>query len=95
MKNTYMNSDDHAEMEMALDEIRDHVYAAQSRYANFASTHEALGVALEEWNELQDAIKANAIESVREEAIDLAAVLIRLATQCRTSGSLRQRSVVK
>lgn len=35
---------------------------------------------MEEWTELKAAVKANMIESVREEAIDLAAVLIRLAT---------------
>ena len=73
-------------------ETIDHIKSAQARYGNFASTHEALGVALEEWNELQEAIRSNAIESVREECIDLAAVLIRLAVQCRSSGNLRQRS---
>jgi len=66
---------------------------AQSRYGNFASTHEALGVALEEWNELNDAIRANAIEAIREEAIDLAAVLIRLAAQCRSSETMKERSI--
>lgn len=66
---------------------------AQIRYGNFASTHEALGVALEEWDELRAVVQANAIGSVREEALDLAAVLIRLAHQCRTSSSLRERSI--
>ena len=77
----------------AIDEIEDHINAAQARYANFASTHEALGVALEEWNELQEAIRSNRIEAVREECIDLAAVLIRLAIQCRSSENLKRRSV--
>lgn len=76
-----------------LNEVVDHMEAAQDLYGNFTSTHEALGVALEEWNELQDAIKANALESVRDEAIDLAAVLIRLADQCRRSENLKRRSV--
>lgn len=66
---------------------------AQRQYGDFASTHEALGVALEEWHEFQDAIQANAIESVREEAIDLAAVLIRLADQCRKSEHMKRRSI--
>jgi len=81
------------ENEIVFFEIQQHIESAQARYANFASAHEALGVALEEWNELQDVIRANAIESIREEAIDLAAVLIRLAVQCRTSENLKRRSV--
>ena len=71
-----------------LIEILDHIGEAQSTYGDFASTHEALGVALEEWNELKDAIRANALESIRDEAIDLAAVLIRLANQIRGNVSL-------
>lgn len=91
MKQNYFDSVE--EYVAALNEIQEHAEQAQMRYANFASAHEALGVALEEWNELQDAIRSNAIESIREEAIDLAAVMIRLAVQCRTAGALRQRSV--
>lgn len=91
MKQNYFDSDD--EYVLALNEIQEHAEQAQARYANFASAHEALGVALEEWNELQDAIKANAIEAIREEAIDLAAVMIRLAVQCRQKGSFAVRSV--
>lgn len=74
-------------------EIKSHMEAAQARYANFASTHEALGVIFEEFDELTEAIRANRIEAVREEAIDLAAVLIRLAEQCRSSENLKRRSV--
>ena len=76
-----------------LREILDHCEKSQERYGNFASVHEALGVALEEWTELVSAVHANKIESVRMEAIDLAAVLIRLAGQCRNSDNLRKRSV--
>lgn len=88
-----MNTDSSWTHPEEIYETIDHIKSAQARYGDFASTHEALGVALEEWNELQDAIKANAIESVREEAIDLAAVLIRLAIQCRSSANLKRRSV--
>ena len=56
---------------------------ATLRYGSFASTHEALGVCSEEWDELRDAIRANKLESVREEALDLAAALLRLAEACR------------
>ena len=94
MKQVYFDGDKASgEIDLVIAEINKHVEQSQSRYGDFASTHEALGVALEEWNELQDVVRANAIESIREEAIDLAAVLIRLAVQCRTSENLKRRSV--
>ena len=74
-------------------EIKSHMEAAQARYANFASTHEALGVIFEEFDELTEAIRANRIEAVREEAIDLAAVLIRLAEECRSNQNFLKRSI--
>lgn len=80
-------------LDEVLSEIMEKANGAQTRYGDFASVHEALGVALEEWDELRSAMHANAIESVRHEAIDLAAVLIRLACQCRSSEKLRARSV--
>lgn len=64
---------------------------AWTRYGNFASTHEALGVCLEEWDELRAAVQANALESVREEALDLAAACLRMAEACRT-GAFAERS---
>ena len=54
---------------------------ADERYGAFASTHEALGVALEEWDEFRLAIQQNDIDAIRHECFDLAAVLIRLASQ--------------
>ncbi len=53
--------------------------AAEQRYGAFASTHEALGVACEEWDELRDAIRQNELGAVEHECLDLAAVLLRLA----------------
>ena len=66
--------------------------AAVDRYGPFASTHEALGVACEEWDELRAAIHANDLESVHKEAIDLAAVLYRLALSCAAGGDFSKRS---
>lgn len=66
---------------------------AQSRYGGFASAHEALGVALEEWDELRAALHANDMSAIRSEAIDLAAVLVRLAAECESSVPFRERSV--
>ena len=57
------------------------ILAADARYGNFASAHEALGVASEEWDELRDAIRANDMEAIRHEALDMAAVLVRLWAQ--------------
>jgi hypothetical protein len=66
-----------------LHEIEAKAELAAGRYGPFASTHEALGVALEEWDELRAAIHSNALGAVEMECIDLAAVLFRLARACR------------
>lgn len=76
-----------------LYEIEAHMLAADTRYGKFASAHEALGVAMEEWDELRDAIRANKLASIEEECVDLAAVLLRLARQLRNGGEIRLRSV--
>lgn len=81
---------------MALDLLADieaHIEAAAKRYGAFASTHEAMGVALEEWTEFQDAVRANDLNKIEEECIDLAAVFLRLARSIRRSDPLRLRSV--
>jgi NTP pyrophosphatase (non-canonical NTP hydrolase) len=74
-------------------EVEQRAAQAQERYGAFASTHEALGVALEEWDELRDAVRANKLGSVEMECIDLAAVLLRLARACRDGGEFSKRSV--
>jgi len=73
-------------------ELKSRIEKARARYGDFASTHEALGVALEEWEELKDAVRANAPSSVYEECLDLAAVLIRLA-ESLDNEAVRLRSV--
>jgi NTP pyrophosphatase (non-canonical NTP hydrolase) len=55
--------------------------AAESKYGPIASTHEAMGVALEEWDEFREAIRSNDIPAAQSEALDLAAVLLRFASQ--------------
>jgi NTP pyrophosphatase (non-canonical NTP hydrolase) len=59
--------------------------AATERYGPFASTHEALGVAAEEWDELREAIRSNDLDAIRSEALDLAAVAMRLAASCESA----------
>ena len=74
------------------DELDNRIRDADARYGPFASTHEAMGVALEEWNELCLAIHMNNLDAVREEALDLAAVCIRLAESMENQ-TTRARSV--
>jgi NTP pyrophosphatase (non-canonical NTP hydrolase) len=76
-----------------IDEIELRIKHADDRYGPFASTHEAMGVAMEEWDELRDAIRKNALASVEYECLDLAAVLIRLARQMRECNYQHDRSV--
>ncbi len=67
----------------ALSEILGEARRSQARYGDFTSTHEALGVLCEEMAELQSAVHSNMLESVRHEAIQVAAVALRLAVHCR------------
>ena len=78
--------------DILLSELIARMATAHSRYGDFASTHEALGVALEEWTELIAAIHANDLEAIRHEALDLAAVLVRLADQLEAGGAIVRRS---
>lgn len=55
------------------------VIEADDRYGPFASSHEGLGVLTEEYHELVEAIRSNKSESIREEALQVAAVAVRLA----------------
>ena len=61
-------------------------------YGPFASTQEALGVCLEEWDELREAIRENDLDAVQRECLDLAAPLLRLAEQLFVNQGLRRRS---
>ena len=81
------------ELQDIYEEIEARIARARSRYGFFASTHEALGVAMEEWDELKDSIRENALYSVEHEALDLAAVLINLVYSLRHSTNMRERSI--
>ena len=65
-----------------FEEITAEADFAQGKHGSFASTHEAFGVLAEEVAELLDEIRANSIEGVRREAIQVAAVAMRLAEKC-------------
>lgn len=55
---------------------------ASARYGAPASTHESYGVIAEEFAELFDAIRANDLDAVRREAIQVAASATRLYLAC-------------
>lgn len=81
---------------MALKESFEHIEKliarANARYGQLASTHEGLGVALEEWDELREAVKSNDLHRVESECLDLAAVLIRMAEEISTNKQTQNRS---
>jgi len=58
------------------------VETAEARYGGFNSTHEALGVIIEEFDELRAAIHANALASISHESCQVAAVALRLHDIC-------------
>ena len=68
-------------MQEAVNEATKRAWSALHKYGPIASTQEAMGVALEEWDEFRDAIRSNDIAAAQSEALDLAAVLLRFAAQ--------------
>lgn len=68
-------------------EVLDEAARATEKYGYPTSTHESLGVLLEEFDELKEAIHANAPDRVTHEAIQVAAVAYRLAL-ATTSGNM-------
>ena len=73
-------------------ELEERIRKAAARYGDFSSTHEALGVALEEWDEFREAVRSNDQAAIEHECIDLAAVLIRIARNMRDFEHTRIRS---
>jgi NTP pyrophosphatase (non-canonical NTP hydrolase) len=65
-----------------LNAVRAEIDHADGTYGPPASTHESLGVLAEEWDELRDAVHGNDPVEIRHEAIQVAAVALRLAMAC-------------
>lgn len=80
-----------------IDDLLREIAKADGRYGPFHSTHEGLGVLTEEIGELVDAIRSNSLAAIEVEAIQVAAVAMRLAMACREeviqSGDFSRRSV--
>ena len=64
------------------DQIAQEAAGAHEKYGRFKSTHEALGVLVEEFDELKAAIHANDIDAVLAESMQVSAVAMRLAECC-------------
>ena len=62
--------------------VKAEAQGAAKVYGPYTSSHEGLGVLTEEIRELENAIHGNDLESVRSEAIQVAAVAMRLAACC-------------
>jgi hypothetical protein len=50
---------------------------ASNKFGRFTSTHEGLGVVLEEYEEFKDEVKANNVQDACKEAVQLAAMAMR------------------
>jgi hypothetical protein len=77
----------------AADDVLCEVERASARFGPFNSSHEGLGVLIEEIRELEDAIRANSMEAIAKEAMQVSAVALRFYAQCRkASDGFRTRS---
>jgi len=79
-------------MDDVISEVWTEIHRADAKYGPPSSTHESYGVLAEEMIELLAAIHENAAESVRTEAIQIAAVALRLARACRDNEPFADRS---
>jgi hypothetical protein len=79
-------------MDEVMEELRAEIAAADQRYGPFTSSHEGYGVLAEEVAELLTSLRLNKIEGIRLEAIQVAAVALRLARCCRDNESFALRS---
>ena len=59
--------------------VEEEIARAIAKYGDFNSPHESFGVLAEEVAELQDEIRAHCWGKARKEAIQIAAIAIRLA----------------
>lgn len=69
-------------MSNIMEDICGEADRAATKYGPPHSTHESLGVLIEEFDELREAIHMNKLESIQHEAIQIAAVAYRLALAC-------------
>lgn len=79
-------------MDELVQEILVEVERAARKYGPPTSSHESYGVLAEEMAELLEAIQANARDEVRHEAMQVAAVALRLVRACDSEIEFQKRS---
>ena len=72
----------------AIDAVRRELDTSTQKYGAFRTTHEAYGVLKEEVDELWDACKKNDLQGMEDEAIQVAAMAIRLIIDARRTRGL-------
>ena len=80
------------ERKAVMGDVLSQVSHADERYGPFKSSHEGFGVLTEEVTELLDAIRENDIWWIKKEAIQAAAVALRIAVCCEDE-EFQKRSV--
>jgi len=65
-----------------IESVLGEIAKAAKRYGPPASSHESYGVLCEEVAELFDAIRSNDLAQIKTEAVQVAAVALRLADAC-------------
>lgn len=78
--------------QMIFEELLRRMKRDDGLFGEFASTHEAMGVAMEEWDEFRQAVRSNDVDEVQNECLDLIVVLLRLHKQLDDSEALLKRS---
>ena len=68
---------------------------ADDKYGPFTSAAEGLGVLLEEFHEVREAIRANDAEAITHEALQVSAVAFRLAVSLTNRATLERSGCVK
>lgn len=71
-----------------LDDVHKELYTSTQKYGAFRTTHEAYGVLKEEVDEMWDACKRNDLPAMEAEAIQVAAMAIRLIVDARRTRGL-------
>lgn len=91
-----MSEQDSTPRQLTAEAVVNVAARAAAKFGDYTSTHEALGVLLEEFDELKDAIRDNDAAAIREESLDVASVALRLAEQAaRRAPSFLVRSGCK
>lgn len=75
-------------LEHVTEAVRSEVLTADEKYGPPASAHESYGVLAEEVVELLEAIRGNNPVDIHREAVQVAAVAIRLAVECAAAHEL-------